>query len=150
MTAHRKDKTTPSDPDGPQHQSNKCFPAAATCPLDSVSALQAVVCTLPALLPLFIHSVIHAFSSTDVFWLCAAALAALLQCAPAAPVHGAFTDNPAGDTSGEEWETERPADPLIALLKLVLEAIKTHRQEVSISSVRDFWSTGVSPFEHHT
>uniref|UniRef100_A0A671WFF8 Interleukin-6 n=1 Tax=Sparus aurata TaxID=8175 RepID=A0A671WFF8_SPAAU len=93
------------------------------------NAVQAVVCTLPALLPLFIHSVIHAFTPTDVFWLCAAALAALLRCAPAAPVDGAFTDNPAGDTSGEEWETERPADPLIALLKVVLEVIKTHRQE---------------------
>lgn len=148
MTAHRKDTTAPSDPDGPQHQSNKCLPAAAACPLDSVSAVQAVVCTLPALLPLFIHSVIHTFTPTDVFWLCVAALAALLQFAPAAPVNGAFTDNPAGDTSGEEWETERPADPLIALLKVVLEVIKSHRQEVSTSSVRDF--TGVSFSEHHT
>ncbi|XP_073319614.1 interleukin-6-like [Pagrus major] len=68
-------------------------------------------------------------SKLNAYWLSAVMLAALLQCAPGAPIDGALTDNPAGDTSGEEWETERPTDPLIALLKTVLEAIKNHRKE---------------------
>lgn len=57
-------------------------------------------------------------------------LAALLQCAPGAPVEDALTDSPAGDTSGEEEEVA-PPDPQRDVWDSVLGVSSRHQKEVS-------------------
>lgn len=57
-------------------------------------------------------------------------LAALLRCASGAPVEDSPTDSPAGDSSGEEGETESPSDTLTVVLESILGATKRHKKEV--------------------
>ncbi|XP_044028136.1 interleukin-6-like [Siniperca chuatsi] len=67
----------------------------------------------------------------NAYLLSAVMLAALLQCAPGAPAEYAPTDSPAGDSSGEEEEEERPSELLSVSkeLELILGATKRHREE---------------------
>lgn len=116
------------------------LPSSATCPLNSVSDLQPVVCTFPAFLPLFIHYS-HAFAlHTDAYLVSAVMLAALLQCAPGAPVVDAPTDSPAGDTSGEEGEEGETSSGLESnsgLWKSLSGASEQHKQQVRALSSRN-------------